>query len=220
VNFSLPIVLKFAADGQEGEFTGLASTWNRDRQGDTITPGAFADSMAALNAGTTKVPLLSNHRADVQIGVVQNGTETDQGLLVTGRIIKGTTAADRAHQLAQAGGLSLSVGFLPKEAEPQTGGGLLYRKVDLVEVSAVSTPANRESRVLTVRSLALSEASDLEEMLREGGLPPLPRRLASRFARLITRALDADDTDDIDPAEETALANALAAAKQSFITRK
>jgi hypothetical protein len=54
-------------------------------------------------------------------------------------------------------------------------------------------------------------------MLREGGLPPLPRRLASRFARLMTRAL-ADD--EIDPAEETALASALAAAKQSFTARK
>jgi hypothetical protein len=219
MNFSLPIVLKFAADGQEGEFTGLASTWSRDRQGDTIARGAYADSISALAAGTTRIPLLDNHRQDRQIGVVQNGTETNEGLLIRGRIVRGTTAADRAYQLAQAGALSLSVGFLPKEVEPHADGGFLHKRVDLVEISAVAAPANRESRVLTVRALALSEASDLEQMLREGELGPLPRRLATRFARLLTRALDGDD-DEPNPAEEIALANALAAAKQSFTPRK
>ena len=166
-----------------------------------------------MNAKRAVVPLLDNHRTDRQIGVIQDGTETDEGLLVTGRIVKGTSSADRAYQLAQAGALSLSVGFLPREAEPQAGGGFLHRKADLVEVSAVSTPSNRESRILSIRSLEFADASDFERMLRDGEMPPLPRRLAAKVARACMSIIDGDESEQINPADEAAFLRAVASFK-------
>jgi uncharacterized protein len=220
MNFGFPVVLKRVSQDSEGSFVGLASTWNRDRHGDTISRGAFADSISALNSGAMIVPMLQNHRPDSQIGVVREADETDDGLLVKGQIVKGTPASDRAHQLAQAGALSLSVGFLGREAEPMAGGGgFNYKRVDLVEVSAVAAPSNRESRILSVRSLELASSSDFERMLREGELPPIPRRLAAKLTRACMAILELDDDHDQpahDPGQLAACIAAARAAKQSF----
>jgi HK97 family phage prohead protease len=221
MNFGFPVVLKRVSNDDEGSFVGLASTWSRDRHGDTIQRGAFSDSVATLSAGTTIVPLLDNHRHDDQIGVIRDASETDDGLLVTGQIVKGTPASNRAHQLAQAGALSLSVGFLGREAEPVTGGGLKYKRVDLVEVSAVSAPSNRESRILSVRSLALASASDFERMLRDGELPPLPRRLAAKLTRACMQVLEIENDEPVhDPADLAAAIAAASRVKQLLSPRK
>lgn len=208
MKFTENLIIRRVSSADSGAFTGLASTWNRDRHNDRIAPGAFAASVAALKAGTRRIPLLQNHDTSAQIGVISAADETSEGLEVRGKLVLGTPAADRAHALMRAAAMGLSVGFIPSaDPEDDGDGGNIYRSVDLVEVSAVATPSNRESRVLTVKSLAEQPMAELERLLRDGELPDMPRRLAKKLARAFRSALDGDD-DEYDSDE---IAAALAA---------
>jgi HK97 family phage prohead protease len=216
VIFSQPLVLKFAPGADSGTFAGFASSWARDRHGDEIMRGAFADSIAALHSGKQRVPLLNDHSPRDQLGGITGAEETDDGLRVEGRIIPGTASADRALALARADQLSLSVGFMPLDGHSEriSGGGKRFKRVDLVEISAVAAPANRESRILAVKNLAFGSTADLERMLREGELPALPRRLAEKIAKAC-RPLLAEDDDEPDPALKQ-IAEALARLQKTF----
>jgi len=218
--FSEPIIVtKFAppSGADAGFFEGLASSWLQDRHGDVIARGAFADSVAALSSGSTRVPLLANHRTDQQVGGIKSATETDEGLLVTGMIVRGSPVADRIYDLSKANQMGLSVGFMPVEGavEKIPSGGSRFSKVDLVEVSAVATPSNRESRVLRIKELAEIAPAELESLLRDGELPPMPRRLAAKLTRAWLAALDRED-DEPDPAELAAVQSALAGLTSIF----
>jgi uncharacterized protein len=225
MNFSFPLRIvskKFAGDGEPGEFSGMASTWDLDSQGDAFVKGAWAQSIGALNAGTQKVPLLAQHDPQRQVGVVTSAVETDAGLAIEGKILPAVSDdAARVYQLAKAGGMSLSVGFDPKEWKPNPQGRHLFTRADLIEVSAVSLPANRQSRILEVRALPFASPADLEKALRDGvELAPMPRRAAERVTKALLKAFDLDEADEIHPAEEAALMSALERVKQSFIVRK
>ncbi len=176
-----------------------------------------ADSVEALNAGATRVPLLVNHRTEKQIGGIKSAQETDDGLLVSGMIVRGTPDADRAYDLSKANQMGLSVGFMtrPTGVEKIAGAGVRYRKVDLVEVSAVATPSNRESRVLRIKELGDMAPAELESLLRDGELPPMPRRLAAKLTRAWLAALD-DDEPKHDPAKMAALQAALSRTIQNL----
>jgi HK97 family phage prohead protease len=221
--FSETVLVTRHADGADGGlFDGLASSWTKDRHGDQIAPGAFVESIAALAAGQRRVPLLLNHDTSEQLGGIKTAAETDLGLRVQGQIVRGTPAADRVHDLSKAGQMGLSVGFLPVAGatESMDGGGTLYKRVDLVEVSAVATPSNRESRVLTIKSLAESSPAEFACLLRDGELPPMPRRLAEKVARACLAAINETDTDEPTAEELAAIASALERLKLSFKPRK
>jgi hypothetical protein len=102
----------------------------------------------------------------------------------------------------------------PNQVERIAGAGIKYGKVDLVEVSAVATPSNRESRVLRIKEFGEMAPAELESLLREGELPPMPRRMAAKLTRAWLAALN--DDDEPDPADEAALYAALAGATQVF----
>ena len=210
------------AGADAGLFDGLASSWTRDRHGDQIAPGAFVESIAALAAGQRRLPLLLNHDTSSQLGGIRSAAETDLGLRVQGQIVLGTPAADRVYDLSKAGQMGLSVGFMPVAgaAEAMADGGTLYKRVDLVEVSAVATPSNRESRVLSIKSLADASPAEFASLLRDGELPPMPRRLAEKVARACLTALNESDADVPTPAELAAIEAALERLRNSFKPRK
>jgi uncharacterized protein len=218
------LVTRFApgAGTDTGLFEGLASSWTRDRHGDQIAPGAFGESIAALAAGQRRIPLLHEHRSADQVGGIKSGEETDLGLRVQGQIVLGTPAAERVHALSKAGAMGLSVGFLPIEGATEAieGGGTLYKRVDLVEVSAVATPSNRESRVLSIKSLAESSPAEFACLLRDGELPPMPRRLAEKVARACLAAINESDPNEPTADELAAIAAALERLKLSIKPRK
>ena len=82
-------VTRLAADGSvnSGIFEGLASSWSPDRHGDQVAPGAFLDSVGALEAGQRRIPLLLNHDPAEQLGGIKSAAETDLGLRVKGQIV-------------------------------------------------------------------------------------------------------------------------------------
>jgi len=213
------VVRRAPRKGKSGTFTGLASTWSVDRHGTRIARGAFARSLAALAAGDIRIPLLHEHNPLEQLGAITRAAETDDGLEVDAQIVLGTQLADRVHQLALADAVGFSVGFTPFEdgIEVDGDGRVIYTRVDLMEVSVVSVPSNRESVVHTVRSLATTSPADLERMLREGELPPMPRRLAAKIARVALPLLGTEpDEPDHNPADLAALAAALDGFTKTF----
>jgi uncharacterized protein len=196
--YSFPIQIKrFAPDssGETGVFEGLASTTGRDRHGDVMERGCFSQSIEALNSGQRRIPLLLEHNLQEQIGGINTAAETDEGLYVTGQIVPGTAAADRVHALAKANAVSLSVGFVPLEHEPMADGrGHRIKRVDLMEISAVSSPANRESRILAIKNLDLASLGDFEKLFRE---LEIPSRLARKFAYACVDVIDKPDADEL-----------------------
>lgn len=217
--YSQALVIRRAPSAKQGTFSGLASTWNVDRHGTRIARGAFAKSIAALKSGERRVALLFEHNPLEQLGAVTNGAETDDGLQIDAAFVLGTPAADRAYQLALADAVGLSVGFgiEEKNIRVDADGVLTYVEVDWMETSIVSVPSNRESVLHKVRSLDGIAPAEFERMLREGAVPPMPRRLAAKIAKAaLPLIVEQDNEPEHDPVELAALAAALDGLSHSF----
>lgn len=111
-----------------------------DKGGDVVVPGAFAGAAAPI-------PLLWQHRPNEPIGFVDSLGEDGRGLRITARIVPQGRGAEAA-ALVRAGAIDgLSFGYRVKAASPTRGGRRLER-LELVEVSLVTFPMQREARVL------------------------------------------------------------------------
>lgn len=111
-----------------------------DKGGDVVVAGAFAEAAAP-------VPLLWQHKPHEPIGFVDSLREDGRGLRITARIVASGRGAEAA-ALVKAGALDgLSFGYRVKAASPTRGGRRLER-IELVEVSLVTFPMQREARVL------------------------------------------------------------------------
>ena len=150
-----------SADG--GFITGYASTWTRepDWAGDVVAKGAFAASIARIEAQGRPLPLLWNHDADnlgSYIGTVTGLAEDDHGLLFTATF-DSTPEAQRARELAMDGRLAkFSFAYdVLDAAEVELGDGRKaneLRELDIHEVSLVMYPANPDTSVVEVKSAA------------------------------------------------------------------
>ncbi len=160
-------------DGTEiGRFSGLASTFgNIDKVGDIIAPGAFAGSIRVPK----KIKMLWMHDpSEGPIGLWEKIEETDKGLEVEGKLLLDVPRATQAHVLMKARALdSLSIGFrLPKngaEFDNETGNRLL-KKIELMEISVVTFPANPKARIGSVKGLEdIATVREFEAFLRDAG---------------------------------------------------
>lgn len=126
-------------------FAGYAAVFGkRDSGGDTILPGAFAQTLAARAAAGQRLPLYWQHRPDQQIGWVESAQEDERGL----RVIAQVTAADSpaAKALARGAVNGLSFGYRVRDGQWRPEGREL-RAIDLFEVSLVSRPMQPLARV-------------------------------------------------------------------------
>jgi HK97 family phage prohead protease len=155
------------ASGDEGRFTGHGSVFGEvDSYGEIVAPGAFTESLAEIAAKGRKVPVLWQHRTDEPIGVYERLAEDGTGLDMVGRLLtKSVARAGEAYALMQAGAVTgASIGYRVRESsfDEQTGIRTLT-KLELLEVSVVTFPANDLARVDAVKM-----------KLAHGGLPSLP----------------------------------------------
>lgn len=159
---------------EEGTFTGYGSIFsNVDSKGEKVMPGAFAESLARHRREGSKPLMLWQHDPSEPIGVWDDLVEDGIGLKGTGRFVLETTRGREAYALLKAGALKgLSIGYREIEAEPD-GNIRLLKKLDLVEISVVSFPANRRARIDAVKealnSGSLPTLPEFEKFLREAG---------------------------------------------------
>lgn len=169
--------LEIKAVSDDGLFSGYGSVFGVvDSYGEIVEPGAFTETLAAIAAKGRAVPVLWQHRSGQPIGVYTSMKEDERGLWVEGKLLKDDVQqAKEAYALLRAGAVSgLSIGYYVRDDSfDQKDGVRRLKKLDLVEVSLVTFPANEESRVDAVK-FALSKGTlpDLpgfERLLREAG---------------------------------------------------
>jgi phage prohead protease, HK97 family len=181
------IELKLApteGDADTMTFTGYGAVFgNVDAYGDVIEPGAFASFLSDVQAGKQNWPaMLSQHggygmTADdmTPVGVWAELSEDGKGLKVTGQLANTERGRD-LHTLMKMTPRpainGLSIGYIPKEWEPRSKPDdprRRIKKIDLIEISPVTFPANNRARVDSVKSADGIRVRDAENALREAG---------------------------------------------------
>lgn len=169
--------LEVKAVEEDGAFSGYGSVFgNEDSYGEIVAPGAFAKSLVEIAGKGRPVPVLWQHRSGEPIGIYTSLKEDGIGLFVEGKLLKDDVRqAAESYALMKAGAVSgLSIGYYVRESsfDEKTGIRTLQR-LDLVEISLVTFPANDEARVDAVKAKIahgeLPSLNEFERFLREAG---------------------------------------------------
>jgi len=180
------IELKFADAGTDTmTFTGYGAVFgNIDSYGDVIDPGAFAAFLSDVKSGKQAWPaMLSQHGAwgataedMTPIGVWTDFAEDGHGLKVTGTLAdtpRGREMYTLMKMTPRPAIDGMSIGYIAKEAIPRSNPDEPRRRlkrIDLVEISMVTRPANGKARVTGVKALEeLSSITEIEDYLRDAG---------------------------------------------------
>lgn len=161
----------------DGSFSGYGSVWDVvDSYNEVVARGAFTDSLKEIQAKGRPVPILWQHRSGEPIGAWSNLREDDHGLFGDGQILLDAGAMEKrayAHMKARTV-TGLSIGYWVRESSYDEKTGIrTLTKLDLVEISLVTFPANDDARVEAVKfKLAHGELPtdrEFEKFLREAG---------------------------------------------------
>lgn len=187
-----------ATDDEKGTIEGYLSVFGvRDSYNEVVVPGAFADSLARHRRDGTMPLMLWQHDPWEPVGVWDDLAEDGKGLYSRGRLLIGQNipVADKCYSLLKAEALwGQSIGYREVDVEPaKDGEPRKLMKLDLMEGSIVSFPANRRAGVDSVKSEVELDAfnawkrfeglarkfrdgeplptKEFEEVLREAGFP-------------------------------------------------
>ncbi|HEX7871866.1 MAG TPA: HK97 family phage prohead protease [Sphingobium sp.] len=141
------------ASGEAGvRFAGYAALFERrDRGGDVIAAGAFAQSLKRRLGAGDALPILWQHDPAQPIGTVEHVEEDARGLRVIGRLSQRPGTAARAGELLRAGAVDgLSFGYRVVDARTGPGDARRLEALDIVEVSLVAHPMQPMARVHAV----------------------------------------------------------------------
>lgn len=180
------IELKLDPGAKAMTFEGYGAVFgNVDAYGDVIEAGAFAQFLSAVEKGEQSWPaMLSQHggfglTADdlTPIGVWTDIAEDGKGLRVKGEFAD-TARGREMYTLMKMSPRpaidGLSIGYIAKESEPRSkpeDPRRRLKRIDLIEISPVTRPANRLARVSGVKSIEdLASLREAEEFLSALGL--------------------------------------------------
>ena len=190
--------LKFSDDGS-GEFSGYGSVFGSlDTKLDTILEGAYAEAIAA------GMPKMFVNHAHLMIppGDWVEAKEDSIGLLLRGVIDLKHHLGPSLHSAMKRGAMDgLSIGFnVPKGGSKKVDGARVIKKIDLVEVSVVTFPADSAARITSVKAEIneIDSIRDAELFLRDSGV--FSRSMATAFVSHVKAIAQRDSV----PAEEIA----------------
>lgn len=171
---NLPLEVK--AIDESGTFEGYAAVFgNVDAWNDIILAGAFKTTLKEHRAKKTMPALLWQHDSRQPIGVWESLAEDDHGLFVKGRLLRADVQkAAEAYALLQAGALSgMSIGYYARDYSVDEKTWIrTLKKIELLEASLVTFPANEATRVTGVKSADIKTIREFEAFLRDvGGFP-------------------------------------------------
>lgn len=136
-----------SSDTQPGRFSGYAAVFAvADSGRDLIAPGAFSRTLATR----TKPPLLWQHDMTNPIGTIDQISEDNRGLFVSGRFSLGSQRGHDANSLVRDGALNgLSIGYRVTQSKRDTKRNLrILTEIDLVEISVVTFPMQPLARLV------------------------------------------------------------------------
>lgn len=208
-DFYTPFEVKFASEGAiAGSFEGYGAVFgNIDAHGDVIQKGAFKETLREWQKAKKLPPMLVQHggwmMSDMDalpVGKWEAMSEDDSGLYVKGRLINLDTERGKNIYGAMKEGVldGMSIGYRAKEftngTKPDEPRRML-KKIDLVELSVVTFPANGKARVSAVKSAQeIQTIREFEQFLRdEGGFS---HAAAKAIAAGGFKAKDPRDEDD------------------------
>lgn len=159
-------------------FTGYGAVFNNlDSYGDMIMPGAFADYLSEMKKTGDWPAMLLQHGGwfgtaedEMPVGLWTDLSEDGVGLKVSGKLADTQRGKDTYSLLKMAPRpaiTGLSIGYIAKEWEPRSkpeDPRRRLKKIELLEISLVTFPANPKARVDSVKSIRHAERT-----LREGG---------------------------------------------------
>lgn len=155
--FSSVLELKENDDDGSGVFEGYAAKFNEvDLGGDTILPGAFKKTIAAMKKQKRIIPFLNGHDQRDVMGGIHELKEDDFGLRIKGQIIPDLSeSATKAYRLMKAGlSTALSIGYrVPENGAVKAEGRRTIKELDLWEVSHVGVGMDPFARMISVKSL-------------------------------------------------------------------
>lgn len=178
---------------ETGRFSGYGSVFGVvDSYNEVVAPGAFIESLNDTRAKGRTLPVLWQHRGGDPIGNwdIDTLNEDAHGLLGDGELwIEEAPYARIAQRGMKTKSVTgLSIGYYVREStfDEKTRIRTLT-KLDLVEISIVTTPANDEARIDQIKSKlahgSLPTLREFEELLREQGFSK------SQAANIATRGL-------------------------------
>ena len=159
-----------SVENSPSDFMVTLSMDSVDRDGDTIDPNGWN-----LDHYKRHPIVVSSHEyGDLrkQIGEIEpESLHVVKGALrgkVHYYVGEGNDEADWGAKLAAKNRAAYSVGFMPEEDEPRKGGGRHYLKQELLELSHVVVPSNRDALQLMAKSVKAGPVADIvNELLTE-----------------------------------------------------
>lgn len=195
--------VKAKADGDGYRLTGYGSVFGvQDSYSEVVAKGAFLESIAERGRTKRKLPMLWQHRSAEPIGVWDTMKEDSRGLYLEGDLLKGVQVAEEARIRAEAGAVTgLSIGYYVRDSSRDEKTGVVtLKRVDLIETSLVTFPANDDARVEAVKFMlsegSLPDVKGFERFLRrEAGFSKTQAALivTKGFAELVRRESGSDD---------------------------
>lgn len=145
---------------------GYASTTSQDRHGDVILSEAWEGN--GLENFKKNSIILYNHNHSTPIGMAEDVWVDEKGLGIKAKIVK-AVAGNIFDAIKEGIVKAFSVGFMVIEADFEENlgkyGGFIIKKAELLEVSAVSVPANQDAIFSIAKSF--DSEQELERFKRE-----------------------------------------------------
>jgi len=138
-----------------GVFSGYASAYAKDLQGDKIQPGAFARSIAQKRG---QIPIFYNHDDGEWIGLSTSLAEDGRGLALTGQLFQNSAGQDAYQLLKGAAALGyrvgMSIGFTANDWDYGDDSMIrTLKEIDLWEASLTPFPAQPKAFVSDVKRI-------------------------------------------------------------------
>ena len=172
-----------SVDAETRTIRGLASSPAPDRVGDIVEPKGAQFKLP--------LPLLWQHKHDEPIGEVTAARVASDGVWISAKLAaEGVSARiDEAWALVKAGLVrGLSIGFRALEQDPLPSGGWRFKAWEMIELSAVTVPANAACTIDTIKALDAGLPSrDVKAVQGQdlGDLPRFPRSLSKADRSLL-----------------------------------
>lgn len=151
--------------------SGIASTFNLDKDGDIIEKTAFTSTLEDYTKKNKPIPMYYMHDYNKMIGGFKDYTVTDQGLEVKGEIYLDVQQGKEAAIFIENKVIdSFSIGFFIKKqkfTKVNNKAVRLIQELALNEISVVTNPANEEALITNIKTA--SKLKDLHNILSKKG---------------------------------------------------